>query len=177
MLQQTNEDINIINITISMDVGSGDTRPLVRHLRMIAFFITGYLKSSSSHLSSLILSNSSQGLIQITINSSKIITLTHDEVSDNLFPTQDTPIYNTLANSISLSKTPKFRRIVDFFLSHTLTPAVVVSTSKARLSNLVDIISAFDGVNSIRGVNPDNYKVSSPPQPNPSNFHTSIISK
>ena len=158
------------SIDMDIDVGSGDTRPLVRHLRMIAFYVVNFLEKRSDNADNnsnvrlrLTTSDGNNKSVDMEINGSRI-QLVHDPECNNLYSSA-TPIHNEVAKSLSASvltnanQKRKFARVCDYYFDKTLTPAVVVSKNKETLRALADELSAADGVHAILGVNPENYKM------------------
>ena len=163
-------------IDVSIDVGEGDTRPLVRKLRMIGFYIINYIKNKPVTVTAPVTAPHSPVRLEIATSSppptttivinigTDSIRLSLDEACNNLY-SPETPIYNKVAASLlspplSERNKRKFARVCDYYFDKTLTPAVVVSTNRQLLRTLVDeLSSSANCVHAIRNINVSKYKM------------------
>eukprot|EP00934_Nitzschia_sp_Nitz4_P006049 Nitzschia sp. Nitz4//scaffold287_size23745//7628//10152//NITZ4_008458-RA/size23745-snap-gene-0.22-mRNA-1//1//CDS//3329545763//6039//frame0 len=150
-------------LDLHIPVGEGDTRPLVRHLRMVAFHLYTLVKSlvrfgctlrAEVRQSDSQINLSAMGQHQtLKIDANGFVLPMDKRVSDarvtrvlDNFPSEF-PIGDTL--SVAL----------DFWLAKTLAPTVIVSNNKDTISALMDAVSASVDVACIRGVNAATYKI------------------
>lgn len=154
------------SIQLQIPLEEGDTRPLVRHLRMISFYISE-LVSDSMKGERLIQAAVSQkdSLCTIEVGTEsidlKIGTM------NNLYPVIPRSfnaqvgsvigeLQNRLGEHCDLSE---LSVILDFWLARTLAPAVVVSHDANKIKNLIEVVGALNGIRSIANVNTDEYKM------------------
>eukprot|EP00957_Ditylum_brightwellii_P172564 13137369-Ditylum_brightwellii.AAC.1 len=157
-------------IDIQIPVGDGDTRPLVRHLRMIAFFVRAlYAKGGNTSVGTSFSafishdSNKSETKVNVGIESIAL----KEGSFNNLYPTVPQVFDDRTCLAIQkLREIPgvsydlsDLSQIIDFYFAKMLTPAVIVSRDKSLIENIVDSVSNQRGVNIIKGVNADTYKM------------------
>lgn len=147
-------------------VGEGDTRPLVRYLRMLSFYIHALILSSKSP--SIEVSVSFDATTNITT-----VTSGEDKMElkpgsfSNLYavtpPKLDPRASNTVAElqkvHPNLQNPMELTQILDFYFANTLAPAVIVSHDKQLVGDLVRLLAQSEGVQGINDVDPMNYKM------------------
>ena len=157
---------------LDIPLGDGDdTRPLVRHLRMLAFYIRQSFKGSTSkdendkatflqawvkqhdgacHITTGI------GAFELKLGSlDNLFPVTHrvfdSRIQETFHSIQQQHHTSDCANDISI--------ILDFWLSKTLAPAVIVSTNQSLLATLATSLKSIDGANVITGIDASTYKM------------------
>jgi len=159
------------NVDISLDIpcGEGDTRPLVRYLRMLSFHIHSLLVNSKSNSnadisvsvsfdSSTDITKVSNGKQQIQLKSGSFhnlyaITPTSIDDRSSTTVTELQKLHPDINNPSELSQ------ILDFYFAKTLCPAVIISHNKQLIEDLVKILSKAEGVHGISNIDPASYKM------------------
>ena len=147
-------------------VGEGDTRPLVRYLRFLSFYLIRMILSSQSPSNEVFIS------FDATTN---ITTLTRGEDKMELKPGSFSNLYAVTpvwvdpraSNTISelqkhhpnLQNPMELTQILDFYFANTLAPAVIVSHDKQLVGDLVRLLAQSEGVHAINDIDPMSYKM------------------
>lgn len=161
-----------IDISLSISCGEGDTRPLVRYLRMLSFYIHALVLSSKSNI------NPTSIDVAVSFDAlSDITTVTLDKGTQqmqlkpgsfqNLYaitpPVLDPRASETVVGlqklHPSLKNPSELSQILDFYLAKTLAPAVILSHNKQLIGDLVRLLTKSDGVHGICNIDPSNYKM------------------
>jgi hypothetical protein len=160
------------HVELQIPVGVGDTRPLVRQLRMLSFYLCGLVADSvtvGGRIAARI-TKSDKGTYVIA-SGEHIIALKTSSLQ-NLLPMVPRvfderarktvegmcAIYN--GSTAAVTDSPEeILQIVDFFFAKILAPAVVVSNDANLIKNLVALVGAQEDVQTIKGVNPKSYKI------------------
>ena len=173
--------LKISTETIALDIsaGNGDTRPLVRQLRMYAYYFHKLLKNNiaqdkeSVNVKGIQISQS-ETTCALTIETQIGVdpikkTQQHLKIGSlgNWFPTRkfdfDTRIKRAiekLGNLVEDEQAVELAVILGFWLSTTLAPAVVLSQDGAFIKCLISAIESMgDDIHSIRNVDASSYKM------------------
>lgn len=153
-------------IKLDIPIGEGDTRPLVRHLRMLAFYVCA-LVADSMQLGSSIEASVSQNDSHCTVKAGTQSFELNVGKFDNLFPLSPQVFDQRVKKGVDslqdcLPREYNFLElsiILDFWLAKTLAPAVIVSNNSTKIRKLVEAVSLMDNVHSILGVDADKYKM------------------
>lgn len=152
-------------IQLEIPLGEGDTRPLVRMLRMIAFYVNTLLPSQQGRLRSALEISVSQrdhrcGVqvgtesIDLKVTASENLVPMCSRVSGGLVSVELESLNEQIvAPSVELTL------IINFWFSKTLEPAVVVSTDRQKISCLMDAVRALENVKCINSVDASQYKM------------------
>ena len=173
---------------LDIPLGEGDTRPLVRHLRMIAFYIcallvdaipatvattTGTNPAGTSVVAServimeiSVVQNGHACHVQVGTHSTQLRLGT----MDNLYPI--TPhIYDsrvrqaiqtlqeTLGENDMVMVGSELSILLDFWLAKTLAPTVIVSNDAQKMRLLVAVLSTLHDIHTITNVDAGEYKM------------------
>jgi hypothetical protein len=154
------------SIKLDIPIKEGDTRPLVRHLRMIAFYICA-LVADSMKLGSRVEASVTQKGSHCTVKVGAELVELKLGTMENLFPL--TPqifdsrakqaidaLQSCLADDDDLSE---LSIILDFWLAKTLAPAVIVSNDETKIKKLVEAVGSLNDVHSISDVDAESYKM------------------
>lgn len=165
------------NINLDIDCGEGDTRPLVRYLRMLSFYIRVLLLKKQQqqqrvHDVCSVDISVTQGI------STNIIRLTNNQNGDsmhlkcgsfqNIYAVTPCTLDRRTSDVIDelqrshpnlATDSSELSQILDFYFGRTLTPAVILSRNKELISDLTAAIARLDGVKTIRNIDPNNYKI------------------
>jgi hypothetical protein len=157
---------------LAIPLGEGDTRPLVRHLRMLAFYIQRRFQDSLDQFSTTEIP-----LLQAWVKEEDAAC--HIKIGDqpsfelklgpmgNLFPlthrvfdTRVKAIVHSLQDShLSLDRCNELSVILDFWLLSTLAPTVIVSKNKRILKTLVATLVSTKDVHLIPDIDASRYKM------------------
>ena len=172
-------EISTENIILDISSGNGDTRPLVRQLRMYAYYLRKllqkciFLEKGSVNVRSIQVSQS-ESKCALSIESQvgkEPIRKTHQTLkigsSGNWFPAGafafDPKIKLALEMVNKLvdgNKAAELAVILEFWLSTTLAPAVVLSRDRSFIKCLMAAIKCMgDGFHCIRNVDATTYKM------------------
>lgn len=154
-----------VALDLRIPFGDGDIRPLVRHIRMLAFYVCALVEPNSSAISANIVQTG--GFCTVSVGT-KHIELKLGSL-ENLFPKSpqvfderagETVKRIVLRNEANKEKDfTELSQILDFYFAKTLAPAVVVSQNAELISQLVQAVGACDDVHHIPGINPSTYKM------------------
>mmetsp|Transcript_7644 Transcript_7644/g.11115 ORF Transcript_7644/g.11115 Transcript_7644/m.11115 type:complete len:851 (-) Transcript_7644:515-3067(-) len=160
----------------SYPVGSGDTRPLVRHLRMLAFYICFLAKNrqggvyvgssiianiahdNSSYITSVLLEGEQQS-IKLNLGSFNNLYPLSPRVFDSRAGCILKELQHCVGESEDQSSFDELSQIIDYYFAGTLAPAVVVSNNRSLIREIVAAVGKQESVHSINGVDADNYKM------------------
>lgn len=150
----TTEEIS--RITVDIDVGEGDIRPLVRQLRMIAFYLN---RASEIHPSSFagigVVQGKSNTCYTIQVDGATAIDLMK-HIDGNLYTTTVSSQFddNEIKTLCRQLKNPKAKEelstVLIFWLEHALAPAVIVTQEQKLHKNLVEALSVYAKVSNSR---------------------------
>ena len=168
------------DIELSIPVGQGDIRTLVRELRILSLF-TGKLlsetgvRNATSPCTVRITFDAKSALTTIAVGK-QVVLLQREQMGGNLYPTLDNqraPPYFDSRTGPTIEEfhqrlkqsgepfacIPELGHIFDYYYTRALTPAVVVSNNSRSIK---DIVAAFDiqeDVSVISDVDPEKYKM------------------
>jgi hypothetical protein len=160
-----------LEIDLNVPCGSGDTRPLVRYLRMLSFYVHVLMLQSKQHSPSTssikvdVDYNTSNNITTVTTNSQSMqLTLGSFHNLYAMTPSIiDSRASNTIARLQSLHPTLRnpmeLSQILDFYFAKTLAPAVILSHDKQLIHNLINLLGEADGVHVILDIDPTSYKM------------------
>ena len=176
-LKQCLEDLLVSskspNIDLDITYGKGDTRPLVRYLRMIAFYIVQLSYSSKDDINQEVTPKDicvvqKDNYCKVSVGSTAFVELQRGSF-ENLFPLKPHPPFHpqvgqVLAclkeNNVCLStRLSELSIILDYWLAKTLAPAVIVSKDPGIIQQLMEAIASLEKVSSISAINADEYKM------------------
>ena len=163
------------NVDISLDIpcGEGDTRPLVRYLRMLSFHIHSLVVSSKSNsdsnagISIAVSFDFSTDITQVSIDNGKQQLQLKSGSFHNLYAITPTSIDDRASTTVTelqqlhpnLKNPSELSQILDFYFAKTLCPAVIISHNKQLIEDLVKILSKAEGVHGISNIDPASYKM------------------
>ena len=172
-----------LNITL----GEGDTRPLVRYLRMLGFYVCALLKEENGSGKTETTTEQLSGPVKVSVSQ---FTTAVDTESDtckveaagksielaigsfqNLLPKVPTVFDNRTKRVISqlqqssqhaalmADKVADLSQVIDFYFAKTLAPAVVVSHNQDFIQALVSALGEQQDMHGIAGVDASSYKM------------------
>jgi hypothetical protein len=152
-------------LELDIPMGEGDTRPLVRHLRMLSFYLCALVVDRVKAGSVIQASIVQQGNRCCVASGMESIELEVGSM-DNLFPLKQQQVFDPrtakaverLRQTTDLNYS-EFSIIIDFWLAKTLAPAVIVSNDANKISKLVAAVGALENVHCLPGVNASKYKM------------------
>lgn len=176
------------DIDLDIPTGQGDTRPLVRHLRMIAFYISSMVadRLGPNEAIKATVTHPKPGYVLIDCKESMDLKI---GTMENLFPLTPQyfeprvkPAVDALAQcgGISPSSLPsspppslpasipssldrlfELSIILQFWIAKTLAPTVIISTNKQQIDKIMAAIQMIKSltIQSITNVNADEYKI------------------
>jgi len=157
------------SVELKIPVGDGDTRPLVRHLRMLAFYLCSLVADSVTVGSRIVakIAKSESGTYSVTSGDNSIELKTSS--LQNLLPLVPRVFDSGAGKAVRalretcekniLERMDEVSQILDFYFAKTLAPAVVVSNDAQLIKKLVALVGAQDEVQAIPGVDPKSYKM------------------
>ena len=160
-----------VNVNLQVPLGYGDTRQLVRYLRLLSFYIHALVLRSNP--------NGFVGKLNVSVSfdaATKVTTVATSErdmmqlsngISGNIYAV--TPIVLDVRSAEVAEKLQKLHpdlkssselcQILDFYFANTLAPAVVTSENEQLIKNLITLLSQCKGVHAIENIDPSNYKI------------------
>lgn len=152
-----------IDLSLKISVGEGDTRPLVRYLRMIAFYTTA-LVSRSLRFGGRVEVNVVQDGQKCTIFTASESIELETGTLNNLFPVTPRIYDSRVSDAIQrldavFPALDELSVILDFWLARTFAPAVIVSNDQHKIRRLMEVVKTLKDVCSIEHVNAQNYKM------------------
>lgn len=160
------------HVELQIPVGVGDTRPLVRQLRMLSFYLSALVadsvkvggriaaKITRSDKGTYVIASGERTIALKTSSLQNLLPMVHRVFDERARKTVEglCASYNGSTASM-MDSLQEISQIVDFFFAKTLTPAVVVSNDADLIKNLVALVGAQKDVHAIKGVNPKSYKI------------------
>lgn len=167
------------NILLDISAGSGDTRPLVRQLRMYSYYLAKLVENNFAPDKGSVIANSirvaqSENSCILTIEGhvgGEAVRTTQQNLKigslGNWFPTgafQFDPkiqlAMEMLSKLVDANQAAELAVILEFWLSATLAPAVVLSRDRAFVKCLMSAIHCMgNDIHSIRNVDTSSYKM------------------
>ena len=150
-LQASQPSLTVELKTMDIPLGEGDSRPLVRHLRMLAYYVSSIILGDGGGLSSSNNATYSVSVVQkdrscqVTVGSKPSLHLCVGTL-DNLFPvkhqifdSRTEQVMDSLQSKITLPESSclELSTILDFWLGGALTPAVILSHDKSVVESLI----------------------------------------
>lgn len=173
-------------VSLCMDLGRGDIRALVRHLRSISFFLASEVRAkallsrngmqSTSHeakvdkIRFVVQENYDSGLVSLFLadGESAIVELCHGH-HFNLFPIKRKLIDTRTEKAIAHieKKLPKLEKavlddlahVIDYYFGQVLIPAVVLCRSKQLVKAIIESLGQVEGLSMIKGIDASKYKI------------------
>eukprot|EP00977_Amphora_coffeiformis_P016475 scaffold5108_cov172-Amphora_coffeaeformis.AAC.24 len=144
----------------------GDTRPLVRLLRMLAFYISGLITklavgvSCDLHIGVL---QTSEHTCKISVGAEEMqLKVTPSNIAVPLavqvFDSRVSNVFEKL-KSFSTSRQEELSAVLEFWLARTLAPAVIVSSDRGLISNLKKAVELLENIHCIPEVDASQYKM------------------
>jgi hypothetical protein len=159
-------------VELEIPVGDGDTRPLVRHLRMLAFYLCSLVADSVTVGSCIVakIAKLESGTYAISSGGNSIELKTSS--LQNLLPLVPRVFDSRTGKAVAalreayngngtgiMDRMDEISQILDFYFAKTLAPAVVVSKDAQLVKKLVTLVGAQEDVQAIQGVDPKSYKM------------------
>jgi hypothetical protein len=164
-----------LTVDLKMELGRGDLRCLVRHLRTIGLFVGRALrKAQGGRAHVMVVHDRGQDRVMVSVDGHghgrlEPVAALAFGTHENLFPAPSTFLHSTTQRVMAAvasrlaSRPPQLLQelghVVDYFYSGILAPAVVVSSSTELLKALVDALEGAGGVASVRGIDAGTYKI------------------
>lgn len=156
---------------LDIPLGEGDTRPLVRHLRMLAYYASATIMADGNRgpVTSVSVIQKDKSC-QVIVGENPALNL-HVGSLDNLFPLQHQTfdprtqkVMDRLQSEIDLSEgsLSELSTIIDFWLGGALTPAVILSRRKSFVQTLIAVVQEVlqsSGVQCISDIEAGSYKM------------------
>jgi hypothetical protein len=156
----------VCDIDLSIPIAEGDTRHLVRHLRMISFYLHALVADSVSLESRIDAVVVQKGNLCIVRANEKSMELQVGTLGNLLPLTRQVFDYRAQKSIETLGETHgqstdfgELSIILDFWLAKTLAPAVVVSTDKVKIKRLIEAVGAQEDIHHISSVHAGEYKM------------------
>jgi hypothetical protein len=157
-----------ITCKIDMDIplSDGDTRPLVRHLRMLSFYLCTLVTDSMKVGGTIEATISQKGNhCKITLGDQAM--QLHVGAMKNLFPVipkifdprTDIAVEGLRRELGGIIDYSELSVIIDFWLSNTLVPAVILSQDRKKVKSVVAALGALSDVYHIPRVDAGEYKM------------------
>ena len=160
------------DIVLNIPIGEGDIRPLVRHLRMISFYINSLLVTANDDS---VVKNVHQGK-KVTVfqeGQSCIVTVGERKVDlklgtlENLFPLTRQVFDSRVTHAIQSVRdtivnhgaVEELSTILDFWFAKTLAPTVIISNDEQKIQKLAEAAGALRDVHFIPSVDAGVYKM------------------
>jgi hypothetical protein len=151
------------DISLDITVGEGDTRPLVRYLRMIAFYICALVSRSMRFGSTIEAKVQQKGPNCMIIAGGESVQLKTGTL-ENLFPVAPRVYDSRVSDALkelgnAFSTIDELSIILDFWFAKTLAPAVIVSNDRSKIRKLIEAVRSLKNVFCIEHVDADVYKM------------------
>lgn len=173
LIQRLKETVGCKNVAINLDIdcGEGDTRPLVRYLRMLSFYICALMKQQeridNGDIDVSVTQNVNTSLTQITNNQNGGSMQLKYGSFRNLYavtpcvldPRASDVVTEIQKNHPDLADPSDLCQILDFYFARTLAPVVILSRNEEVISDLTSVISSSKEVRTIRNIDPSSYKI------------------
>ncbi|CAJ1958808.1 unnamed protein product [Cylindrotheca closterium] len=151
----------------TMQINAGDTRPIVRHLRMLAAYIGELVPVASidcnGSIQAMVKHVDSRWRVQVGTQSLEL------QVGPNLnlYPTNEALFEFKRCKSVNLLRQKygtilgekELHIILNFWLSKTLAPAVIVSNKHGIINRVLGAVRELKGVTCFTGVDSSKYKM------------------
>jgi len=161
-------------IELNIPCGEGDTRPLVRYLRMLAFYINALVVSSKNTKGDV--HDGSGGVITVSVLfTGNITTVASDDGHGtqviqlksgsfkNLYAIEPSALDARASSAVSelrklhpdLKLHVELMQILYFYFAQTLAPAIILSHERQLIHDLVEILVKSNGVHGISNIDPN----------------------
>lgn len=160
-----------VHMKLDVPLGEGDTRPLVRYLRMLSFYIHALvvksnLATSVSSVEVTISFDPDTNMTTVATSNGSTMNLKSGSF-DNIYA--ETPIVlDSRASEIveklqqlhpDLKSPSELCQILGFYFAKSLAPTVVLSGNKQLVDDLMQLMSLSKGVHLIPNIDPSGYKI------------------
>ena len=162
----------MIDINLDIPYGTGDTRPLVRYLKMLSFYIHSLISTSKAitdgNASSIHVLVSYDASNQLTsVQSGKQLLQLKSGSFQNLYAVNPSALDSRASGTVlelqklhpHLKNPEELLQILDFYFAQTLVPAVILSHNKQLISDLINLLSKSVGVHGISNIDPSSHKM------------------
>jgi hypothetical protein len=169
------------------DLGSGDTRPLVRRLRMVAYYIAAQLPCEVRNAKSgvsvrnrndrsqtmnlrivqrrqqgqcLIQGGKSQEAMALPAGLMPNLLVPSDGLASSFSP-RTSLVLESLRQNLRQNDFPliELATLIEFWWTGTLSPAVVLSQDGKTIESLLTALSSIDGVHALPGIDVSSYRM------------------
>jgi hypothetical protein len=160
------------SIELNISMGEGDTRLLVRHLRLLAFYLCSLVADSVSVKSRIVakIAQTSSGTYIVSWGDRSIELKTSSlqnllPVEYRVFDSRTEIVVDGLRESFKgdesniLNRLDEISQILDFYFAKALAPVVVVSNNAELIEKLVALVGVQKDVQMIPNVDPKSYKM------------------
>ena len=172
LTQRVNESLaswkGDVNLSLDVPLGEGDTRPLVRYLRMLSFYIQALVVKSKvvGHIDVSVSFNDATNTTNVTTSDGENMQLIGGSCG-NIYATTPTVLDPRATDIVQVlqKRHPDLRcpselcQVLDFYFAKTLAPAVVLSQNEQLIEDLVTLLSHSEGVKAILGIDPSSRKI------------------
>jgi hypothetical protein len=161
----------IVN-TLDVPLGEGDTRQLVRYLRMLTFYIHCLVmrSDSSGRAGAVDVSLSLDAMTNITtvaLSCGESMQLRSGTYCGNIYAlipfsldSRAPAIVKQLQKLHPDIRNPsELCQILDFYFAKTLAPVVVLSQNQQIIDDLISLLARLQGIHGIANIDPSSYKI------------------
>lgn len=150
-----------ISLHLQMPLGEGDTRPLVRHLRMLAFYVCALVDPSGASITTEIHQQGDCCTVRVGTKSTELKLGSMDNLFPKIPQVFDARAGEAVKQIVNEQGTDyrELSQILDYYFAKTLAPAVVVSNDGRLISALVKAVGRCKDVHSILSINASEYKI------------------
>jgi len=164
-----------VTVQLNIPLGEGDLRPLVRHLRMLSFYISKLL-DDDDHANGI----ESGGTVTVVVEQTGQRCNVHVHglpslvlrvgTMDNLF-TVPPRVFDARVDTIMTQLRPHFTNepgsidfdelalLLNFWLAKTLSPTVIVSSDRLKIQRIIAAIGQLENIPCLRAINVEEYKM------------------
>lgn len=171
-LQQRVQDrlstVEHCHVNLDMSLGQGDTRLLVRKLRMLAFYVCavaqGNLKAVGPLQTSVVQTKRSYhvavGMDTLQLKTGLLETLL--PLAPQIFNKRTgeaMDLFTQSSNGDPVVACDGLSMVLEYWFSNTLAPAVIISRNPRMVSRVAEAVASLANVHSILGVDAGSYKI------------------
>lgn len=153
----------LCSIHVDLPPRTGDTRPLVKLIRMAAFFVCALCSGKKVNKSTSVLVSQKGDSCRVEVGADSMdlrVTTLGNLVprTRTVFDRRSVGVVQTLNRPIGIP-TDELSIVVDFWLAKALSPAVVVSTNRDSISSLIVSLGQLNDVCCISDIDASEYKM------------------
>jgi hypothetical protein len=167
------------------DTGTGDARPLVRRLRMVAYYVAAHLcvrpraKNGASGRADCALQTgkltivqrhdgecsiqeaANQTILVLRAGAVSNILVPADGFASSFFSPRTSRVLASLSRDVHERDLPlvELATLIEFWWTGTLAPAVILSQDKRTIQSLLTTLSTIDGVHALPGIDASSYRM------------------